>query len=517
METKNTNEIRHVDVIVVGAGMSGIGCAAGLKQFGIHDFIVLEKGNTINHFWKNLTYDRVSLHSPWHDLPYDGGLVFQYPRYKNKHELTDYLIKYATKFNILNHIEYNKDVTNINIDDNNNKWIVTNNDGTVYTCNYLCLATSGYRKARIPQSLSSTMNNFNNGKDIFHSIHYKNGKNYKNKNVLVIGNGNSAFEICTDLVSYNAGKVCIISRSPRHVLSITDLNKKVYDFFTFAKYIGIIDKILLSQFMITEKHKDWDTNKLENDYFNKKMDEISLNLLKYNVPKPKQSPFVENLIHRNICVFDWENENSCVELIKSHRVKYINDEVIKFSKPNIIELKNNNNNNNINNNNTNVLKDINTVIIATGFYHGLDDLFNKEMYHKLFSKNASKYSYIPRRNVMMPITNGYCQSLIYKNLYFVTFSDVSKFGGLANGLWGWHCARDIAKQKGIYNKKNELSSWNKYTIAGMTAFILSASVTFTGIGYLSFKSYKSLTSLDSSKIFDALAAIQSEFIRIVKG
>ena len=48
METKNVSEIRHVDVIVVGAGMSGIGCAAGLKQFGIDDFIILEKGNTIN-------------------------------------------------------------------------------------------------------------------------------------------------------------------------------------------------------------------------------------------------------------------------------------------------------------------------------------------------------------------------------------------------------------------------------------------------------------------------------------
>ena len=69
-------------------------------------------------------------------------------------------------------------------------------------------------------------------------MEYKNGSKYRDQNVLVIGNGNSAFEIATDLVSYNANKVTIISRSPRHILSMTDLNKH-FKHFAFTKKLGI--------------------------------------------------------------------------------------------------------------------------------------------------------------------------------------------------------------------------------------------------------------------------------------
>ncbi len=88
------------DIVIIGCGMCGISCAAGLKQFGVQDFIILEKGPTINHLWRNLTYDRLSLHTPWHDLPFDGGLVFDYPMLKNKHQLTDYLRKYGSTYQI---------------------------------------------------------------------------------------------------------------------------------------------------------------------------------------------------------------------------------------------------------------------------------------------------------------------------------------------------------------------------------------------------------------------------------
>ncbi len=51
----------YYDVIIIGAGMCGVSCGAGLKTYGINDFIILEKGNTVNNFWKNHTYDRMSL------------------------------------------------------------------------------------------------------------------------------------------------------------------------------------------------------------------------------------------------------------------------------------------------------------------------------------------------------------------------------------------------------------------------------------------------------------------------
>ena len=47
------------DVIVIGAGFCGIACGAGLKTYGISNFIILEKGDCVGYFWKHCTYDRL--------------------------------------------------------------------------------------------------------------------------------------------------------------------------------------------------------------------------------------------------------------------------------------------------------------------------------------------------------------------------------------------------------------------------------------------------------------------------
>lgn len=478
-EAKQTEAITNVDVIVVGAGMSGIASASGLKQFGVKNFILLEKGDTINNFWMNLTYDRVSLHSAYHDIPYDGGLVLEYPAFKNKHELTDYLRRYAKRYDIMDNIQFNKQVININVNNNNDnynpQWIIKCGDGTTYICNYLLMATSGLSTSNIPKQLKPTINNFKNGDNryILHSGQYKNGKPFANKNVLVIGNGNSAFEICTDLVQHNANKVTMLSRSPRHVISITDFKNRVIKYFKWFKWLGLIDMMLPSQFMITPRHEKWDTEKQKNMYFSRVMDEISLDLTKYGFPKPEKGVFEDVFLNLNIQVFDWEYENSCAEYIRTGRVEYIQDEVTGFDKENVIKLKKNEK-----------LTDYDAVILATGFYHGLDKIFNDKLYDKLFYETGMK------RYPIKPITNGYCCSAIYGSIYFVSYSDISVIGGLANGYWGWECARNVAKKMKIYKKRNEPSTWNKYTIVAMSTFIISLSATFGGIGYLSFKAYQ---------------------------
>jgi len=42
----------ELDVIIIGAGFCGITIAASLKNFGINNFIVIEKGETVATIWK---------------------------------------------------------------------------------------------------------------------------------------------------------------------------------------------------------------------------------------------------------------------------------------------------------------------------------------------------------------------------------------------------------------------------------------------------------------------------------
>ena len=47
---------RHLRVVVVGAGLSGIAAAVKLERAGITDFVVLEKSDRVGGVWRENTY-----------------------------------------------------------------------------------------------------------------------------------------------------------------------------------------------------------------------------------------------------------------------------------------------------------------------------------------------------------------------------------------------------------------------------------------------------------------------------
>ena len=220
-------ENRIYDVVVIGAGFGGIACGAGLKTFGIDNFVILEKGDCCGYFWKVNTYDRLHLHSPYHDLPFDQGLVWKYPKYKSRNEVVSYLNAYCKLFKLSPYIEYKSTVININKHDN--LWQITFEKQSIskmISSKYLVIATSKFRTASIPKSLYDTMQRFNG--DIMHSIAYKNASKYKDKNMLVVGNGNSACEICIDAVEHGVNKVTMVSRRARHFIHQSTLYNVKY-------------------------------------------------------------------------------------------------------------------------------------------------------------------------------------------------------------------------------------------------------------------------------------------------
>eukprot|EP00483_Globobulimina_turgida_P000948 UN00950 len=342
------------------------------------------------------------------------------------------------------------------------------------------MATSSLCEANIPHSLQETMNNFTSKNGIIHSIQYKNGEKYTNDNVLIVGNGDSAFEIATDLVSYEANKVTLISPVGRHVVRLSDLNKKLYKLFGFAKKLGIMDIIMSNVFAFTPKHQKW------NRYFDliayglSELDNLSIDLSEYGIPKPKDKVFKCN-VSGNLQVLDWDGKDSCVDLIISGRINCIYDLVVGFDKPNLIQIGNNK-----------ILNEYDSVILCTGYSHGLKRVFNKKLYDILFEQSS-----IYKNWGIVPKTNGYNQSTVDKSLFFVgLLGDYSVLSGFANGYWGWEVARTIAKHKGVYNRKNEPSTWNSYTRKRMIALVACITGLFGAASYIGFKVYKKYDNIN---------------------
>ncbi len=85
-----------LDALVIGAGFAGLGTAARLRQRGAPRFALLEQGANVGEFWRT-NDDRIQLHSPFHDLPDDGGERASYGIFSKRDELVAYFEAYARR------------------------------------------------------------------------------------------------------------------------------------------------------------------------------------------------------------------------------------------------------------------------------------------------------------------------------------------------------------------------------------------------------------------------------------
>jgi len=204
--------MHEAPVIIIGAGTSGIATAACLTKQSI-PFIILERENCFASLWQNYTYDRVHLHlrKQLCELPH-FPFPPSYPHYVPKKQFIEYLGNYVNNFNI-NPI-YNRAVELAEYVDDDEKWRVkaeNKSSGEVeeYSGKFLVVASGETAEPRVPEV--EGLESFK-GK-VIHSTRYKNGKEFKDEHVLVVGSGNSGMEIALDLANFGA-KPSIIVRSP---------------------------------------------------------------------------------------------------------------------------------------------------------------------------------------------------------------------------------------------------------------------------------------------------------------
>ncbi|MFS7908025.1 putative indole-3-pyruvate monooxygenase [Helianthus anomalus] len=138
---------------------------------------------------------------------------------------------------------YQRSVESARYDKSAQKWVVTtqnNVSGFVeeYVSEFLVVVTGENSEGFIPNVY---------GLDTFkglviHSSEYENGKTFGDKDVLVVGAGNSGMEIAYDLCNWGA-QTSVVVRSPIHVLNKELVQLGMY----FLKYIRctFVDKMVL--------------------------------------------------------------------------------------------------------------------------------------------------------------------------------------------------------------------------------------------------------------------------------
>jgi cation diffusion facilitator CzcD-associated flavoprotein CzcO len=191
---------KEARVCVIGAGPSGITAAKHCLQAGLTNLMVYDRNSEVGGNW--VYSDKVehssvyeSAHiisskrwSQYHDYP----MPDHYPDYPSHKLLKEYFQAYANHFGVTPYIQFNTVVKSA-IEQDDKSWVITLEDGRVEQFDHLIVCNGHHWNPRYP----SYPGNFSG--EITHSHYYRTHLAYKGKRVLVIGGGNSACDIASDV------------------------------------------------------------------------------------------------------------------------------------------------------------------------------------------------------------------------------------------------------------------------------------------------------------------------------
>ena len=211
----------HIDVLIVGAGISGIGAGYYLKnKCPSKSFKILESRNNLGGTWDLFKYPGIRSDSdmttmgyrfkPWtgKNLVAGGGAIL------------DYLNDVVDENGFRDKIQYDSHVTKAWWKSDESKWYVTYQDSThgneaMITCNFLyfCVGYYDYENGHEPEFEGQS--DFNG--DIIHPQHWPENLNYKDKNVVVIGSGATAVTLIPSMAD-ETKHITMLQRSPTYYM-----------------------------------------------------------------------------------------------------------------------------------------------------------------------------------------------------------------------------------------------------------------------------------------------------------
>ena len=198
------------EIIIVGAGISGIGAGIELLQHGHDSFILLEAEQELGGTWRDNTYPGVAVDIPFSSYSYSFESDYPWSRlFPEGAEIQDYVAHCARKYGIADHIRYGSRVLNSEFDAHNDTWTTRLAGGEVLRSRYLVAATGLLSQPKLPEIP---------GLDTFagkamHSARWDHGHDLAGKRVAVIGTGASAVQIVPEIAA-TVARLYVFQRTP---------------------------------------------------------------------------------------------------------------------------------------------------------------------------------------------------------------------------------------------------------------------------------------------------------------
>jgi 4-hydroxyacetophenone monooxygenase len=182
------------NVVIVGAGVSGLALAARLHQLDIK-FIILERNEDVGGVWLENHYPGAGVDTPNHAYSYSFASPHPWPHYfSSRDEIHAYLRKCAAEFGVKDNIRFNASVTEATWDECRQTWVVgvaTPQGRETHEASVLVSAIGQFGEPQEP--VIEGAGSFKG--EIFHSARWPEELDVAGKRVAVIGTGASAMQI----------------------------------------------------------------------------------------------------------------------------------------------------------------------------------------------------------------------------------------------------------------------------------------------------------------------------------
>ncbi|MGW1343787.1 flavin-containing monooxygenase [Kribbella sp. NPDC002412] len=177
-----------MDVVVVGAGASGLGAAIRLKQAGITDFDVLEKSSSLGGTWRDNTYPGCACDVPSALYSYSFAPNPSWSRaFAGQSEIQAYLSDTAARYGVVPHLRFGVEMLRAHWDASAERWLLETSDGPL-EARVLITATGPWHQPLIP-SIPGTFDG-----PVFHSSRWDHSLDLTGLRVAVVGSGASAVQ-----------------------------------------------------------------------------------------------------------------------------------------------------------------------------------------------------------------------------------------------------------------------------------------------------------------------------------
>ena len=214
-------EIHEYDVLIIGAGISGINCAYRLQtKLPDRSYAILEARNNMGGTWDLFKYPGVRSDSdlqsygfPWRPWAKDNPLA-------TGEAIVEYLRESAELYGIDKKIQYRHKVTKACWASRQQVWtlsVATDDGEKIYRTGFLVLGTGYYDYDTPLEATIPGIENFQ-GK-VVHPQFWPQDLDYAGKKMAVIGSGATAITLIPALTE-KAERVTMVQRSPGYVLSL---------------------------------------------------------------------------------------------------------------------------------------------------------------------------------------------------------------------------------------------------------------------------------------------------------